>query len=641
MSIPAEPSTAAAAPHRLPLGARPLAAGRCSFCVWAPRAERVALVLPGSGREIDLARGERGYHGMVVDNVPPGTRYAFRLDGSDPLPDPASRSQPDGPHGPSEVVSPAFAWTDGAWRGVPLDQYVLYELHVGTYTPEGTFDAIIPHLDDLRNLGITAVELMPVAQFPGGRNWGYDGVGLYAAQNTYGGPDGLRRLADACHARGLALVLDVVYNHLGPEGNYLPRFGPCFTDRYSTPWGRALNFDGEWSDEVRRFFIENALMWVGDFHIDALRLDAVHAIADESPVRFVEELCAAVHRRGRTLGRHVHCIAESAANDARLITAPELGGYGAAAQWSDDFHHALRVTLTGEGSGYYAGYRPLEHLHKVYEHGYAFTGEFDPFRRRRHGSPCRAVPAERFVVFAQNHDQVGNRRLGERLGALVPFEGLKLAAAATILSPFVPLIFMGEEYAEPAPFLYFISHGDERLIEAVRRGRAEEFAEFARDDHDAGGPTPDPQSEETFRRSKLDLSLRRQGRHAALLAFYRALLRLRREHPALASLSKETIEVKRDDATRTLTLRRWTRSGPSAPAPAEALLILHFGDATASVRAPAGRWRLLLDSGEDRFADPRADRGPPSRPPAGIDSLGAEEALIPPRSVALYDREDL
>ena len=573
---------------RLPLGATLLGDGRCAFNVWAPAAERVSVLLRYPEREVALEPGERGYHAAVVDGVGAGTRYTLRLDAGIERPDPASRFQPEGPHGPSEVVDLGFAWTDAAWRGLPLERHVIYELHVGTYTPEGTFDAIIPHLESLRELGVTAVELMPIAQFPGGRNWGYDGVGLSAAQNTYGGPAGLHRLVDACHARGLAVVLDVVYNHLGPEGNYLAEFGPYFTDRYRTPWGPALNFDGEGSDEVRRFFIDNALAWVTDFHIDALRLDAVHAIVDPSPTPFIEELCAAVHRRVRELGRAVHCIAESAANDARLITPRELNGYGADAQWNDDFHHALRTTLTDERAGYYAGYRGLEHLRKALTHGFVFTGERDPFRGRRHGSPSRHIPAERFIVFHQNHDQVGNRMLGERLGELVPFDALKLAAAATSLSPFIPLLFMGEEYAEPAPFLYFVSHTDPALVEAVRKGRAEEFASF-----NWQGQTPDPQSEETFRRSTLDLSLRRQGRHAALLAFYMELLRLRREHPALANLSKEHLEASHDALAQTLTLHRWAHS-------AEAVALFNFSreGGPAPVRLPPGRWRRLLDSGE-------------------------------------------
>lgn len=622
----------------LPLGATMLADGAgCAINVWAPAARLVEVRLHATGETVPLTPCDRGYHNAVLGHAAPGTRYSLRLDGGPDRPDPASRSQPEGPHGPSEIVSPEFAWKAAAWHGLPLDRYVIYELHVGTFTPGGTFDAIIPHLDSLRDFGVTAVELMPVAQFPGGRNWGYDGVGLFAAQNTYGGPTSLRRLVDASHERGLAVILDVVYNHLGPEGNYLAEFGPYFTDRYTTPWGAALNFDGECSDEVRRFFVENALYWITDCRIDALRLDAIHAIVDPSPVPFIQDLCAAVHRRANELGRTVHCIAESAANDARLITPADQNGYGADAQWNDDFHHALRTTLTDERSGYYAGYDGLRHLRKALEHGFVFTGEHEPFRGRRHGSPSRHIPAERFVVFAQNHDQVGNRMLGERLAELVPFELLHVAAAATILSPFIPLLFMGEEYAEPAPFLYFVSHTDPALVNAVRRGRADEFSAFRWQ-----GTTPDPQSEETFARSRLDLSLRAQGRHAALLAFYTELLRLRREHPALSHPSKETLEVTADEPARTLVMHRWTPPDPAGAGPAAAAVLLNFcrrgRDAEPSrVRLPRGRWDRVLDSSEGRFG---ASAPGGVRTPGRIQSDGATEVPLPPATVAVYSRED-
>ncbi len=623
----------------LPLGATVLPNGAgCAINVWAPAAQRVEVHLHELDNMVALKPAARGYHTGVIEGMGPGTRYSLRLNGGPDRPDPASRFQPEGPHGPSEAVSPDFEWTDAGWRGLPLERHVLYELHVGTFTAEGTFDGIIPHLDSLRDLGITAIELMPVAQFPGGRNWGYDGVGMFAAQNTYGGPMGLRRLVDAAHRRGLAVVLDVVYNHLGPEGNYLAEFGPYFTVRHRTPWGDALNFDGEGSDEVRRFFIENALYWITDCHIDALRIDAVHAIVDASPVPFVQDLCAAVHRRAKELGRIVLCIAESAANDARLITAPELGGYGADAQWNDDFHHALRTVLTGERSGYYAGYDGLRHLRKSLEHGFVFTGEYEPFRGRRHGSTSRHIPAERFIVFSQNHDQVGNRMLGERLADLVPFEMLHLAAAATVLSPFVPLLFMGEEYAEPAPFLYFVSHTDPGLVEAVRTGRAEEFRAFR-----WHGTAPDPQSEETFLRSKINLSLRQHGRHAALLAFYRELLRLRREHPALAHLSKETLDVTVDEAARTLVMHRWTPPDPAGSAPAAAVVLLGFcrrgrEAEPARVRLPRGQWGRVLDSSEERFGAGKTG-GPLT--PGRVESDGSTEVTLPPCAVAVYSREDL
>jgi maltooligosyltrehalose trehalohydrolase len=573
-------------------GAVPLGDGRCGFRVWAPHSERVAvrLVSPRE-RLVSLEPRTRGWHEGVLEDCPPGATYFYRLANGAQRPDPASRFQPEGPHGPSQVVESAFEWTDSHWLNPPLARHIIYELHVGTFTPQGTFEAIIPRLDDLLELGITALELMPIAQFPGGRNWGYDGVCLYAAQNTYGGPRGLKMLVDACHQRGLAVFLDVVYNHLGPEGNYLLDFGPYFTDRYRTPWGEALNFSGPGSDDVREFFIHNALYWVEECHIDALRLDAIHAIMDPSPVPIVEELAAAVHEAGERLGRRIQVIAESAANDARVITSRELNGYGCDAQWNDDFHHALRTLLTGEQRGYYASYGELRHMARALTDGFVYAGEYSVFHARRHGRSSRAIPAERFVVFCQNHDQVGNRMLGERLTQSVDFEAAKLAAATVLLSPYVPLLFMGEEYAEPAPFQYFISHTDAELVEAVRRGRREEFENFEWE-----GEAPDPQDEATFRACKLDWRLRRLGRHREMLEYYKALIRLRRQVPSLAFLSKDAMEMRALEGQRIIIMRR-------SAAHDESLIILNFEGAPARVelRTIHGSWERLLDSSEERF----------------------------------------
>ena len=451
------------------LGAIYLGDGRCSFRVWAPRAQQVEvrIVAPGQ-RIIPLRRDERGYHEVVAESVDPGTRYFYRLDGESERPDPASRFQPEGVHGPSQVVDSRFSWGDAGWFGLPLRDYIIYELHVGTFTGEGTFAAVVTHLEQLKELGITVLELMPVAQFPGSRNWGYDGTYPFAVQNSYGGPDGLKHLVSACHQRGLAVVLDVVYNHLGPEGNYLGDFAPYFTDRYRTPWGPAVNFDGAHSDEVRRFFIENALSWVTEFHVDGLRIDAVHAILDFSAKPFLQELAEAVHAQAERLNRRIYLIPESDLNDTRLIRAPEVGGFGLDAQWNDDFHHALHTLLTGERTGYYEDFGEIRHLVKGFREGFVYSGEYSPYRRRRHGNSSRSLPAHRFVVFAQNHDQVGNRLRGDRLSHLVSLEALKLAAGVILLSPFIPLLFMGEEYGEIAPFEYFVSHSDPGLIEAVR-----------------------------------------------------------------------------------------------------------------------------------------------------------------------------
>ncbi|HWH77177.1 MAG TPA: malto-oligosyltrehalose trehalohydrolase, partial [Candidatus Binatus sp.] len=444
-----------------------------------------------------------------------------------------------------------FRWDEKSWLGPPLKDYIIYELHVGRFTASGTFDAVIAYLEYLIQLGVTAIELMPVAQFPGARNWGYDGVFPFAVQNSYGGPQGLKRLISACHRRGLAVILDVVYNHLGPEGNYLADFGPYFTDRYKTPWGPALNFDGPFSDEVRNFFIQNALYWITEFHVDALRLDAVHAILDHSPVSFIEQLSCAVHQAAARLNRQILLIAESAANDARLVRPRESGGYALDAIWNDDFHHCLRTLLTGERNGYYQDYGEFSQFVKAYRERFAYSGEYSRYRRRRHGSVARDLPANKFVVFSQNHDQVGNRMHGDRLRHRVSFEDLKLAAGLVILSPFIPLLFMGEEYAEPAPFPYFISHSDKELIEAVRRGRRDEFAGF-----DCHVEVPDPQDAKTFLRAELNHELRNADEHLVMLKFYRELIRLRKTLVALNPVDESPVNVASFDTEQVLVVER-------------------------------------------------------------------------------------
>ena len=616
---------------RQDLGAVYLGGGRCRFTVWAPVARRVEVhLISPADRTEPMQRDDAGYHHAQLDGVAPGSLYLYRLDGAVERPDPASRFQPRDVHGPSEVVDPGFPWEDGGWSGGPLPDYIIYEIHVGTFTPEGTFDAVIPHLEYLADLGVTAVEIMPVAQFPGGRNWGYDGVYPYAVQGSYGGPEGLKRLVDGCHRHGLAVVLDVVYNHLGPEGNYLRDFGPYFTDRYRTPWGAAINFDGPQSDEVRRYFVENALYWITEFHIDALRLDAVHAIYDRSARPFLEELADAVHRRAEQLNRRIHVIAESDLNDARLIRPPLLGGYGLDAQWSDDLHHSLHALLTGEREGYYRDFGAVWQLGKAYREGYVYDGQHSPYRKRRHGSSTRFCAAHQFVVCSQNHDQVGNRMLGERLSQMVSFEELKLAAGAVLLSPFVPLLFMGEEYAEKAPFQYFISHLDAELVEAVRRGRREEFSSFA-----WRGEPPDPQDEATFLSCKLDHSLRLQGSHRTLLGFYGELIRLRRALPALRSLSKESVETLAYERDRVLLVRRWCEDD-------EVVAVFNFGDARPSfpLLFPAGRWEKRLDSAEAVWRaadDPRKPRGA-GPVPVHLVSEGTIVLGVEPRSLVLFQR---
>lgn len=607
------------------LGAVCEAGGTCRFTVWAPDAEEVSLHLVApQDCVIPMQRAAGGYHTLTLEGVEPGARYLYRLGGVE-RPDPASRSQPEGVHGPSEVVG-GYPWQDAGWPGVLLEDYVIYELHVGAFTPEGTFDAIIPHLDDLAALGVTAVEIMPVAEFPGARNWGYDGASLYAVESAYGGPDAFKRLVDACHARGLAVMLDVVYNHLGPEGNYLRAFGPYFTERYHTPWGDALNFDGPHSDEVRRFFVENALMWVTEYHVDGLRLDATHVLFDFSARTFLEELIQVVHEQARHLNRRVVVIAESDRSDDRLLRPRALGGYGIDAQWSDDLHHALHTLITGDDSGYYEDFGGFSQLVAALRRGFVYSGGYSPFRQRTHGSFGADLPASSFVVCTQNHDQVGNRMNGERLGHLASFAEQKLAAGMVLLSPYIPLLFMGEEYGEPAPFLFFTSFEDPALGEAVTGGRREEFA-----GHRWEGEAPDPQAVETFERSKLDLSLRREGHHGVLLGFYTALLRLRRTIPALRRLDKDRMDVTGYERERVLVWRRWYDESEVAAA-------FNFSDEpqTLALPLPAGEWHVLLHSEDARWQP--AGEAPPGPAPGPIAADGPAQVTLGPKAFVLYGR---
>jgi maltooligosyltrehalose trehalohydrolase len=576
-------------------GARPTGGGATSFSVWAPRASAVELHLLDPDERHALRPAGDGWFAAELDGVAPGRRYRYRLDCGDEAADPASAHQPQGVHGPSEVVDPGFAWTDGGWRGVLLADLVLYELHVGTFTPEGTFDAIVPRLAELAQLGVNAIELMPVAAFPGSRNWGYDGVFPYAVQTTYGGPEGLKRLVDAAHAAGVAVCLDVVYNHLGPEGNVLHRYGPYFTDRYATPWGEAINVDGPGSEPVRGYLVGNALRWFEEFHVDALRLDAVDQIVDRSAVHLLAQLADEVEELAERLGRPLHLIAESDLNDPRMVTARDAGGLGMDAQWSDDFHHSLHWLLTGEQRGYYADFAGPWALAKAYRDGFVYDGLRSPSRGRRHGAGARSVPGRRLVVYAQNHDQIGNRMQGERLIEVAGAARARLAAVAVLVSPFVPMLFMGEEHGERAPFQYFVSHTDADLVEAVRRGRAEEFSGF-----EWSGDPPDPQSEETFARSRIGWEARGQGDGAAMLALYRELLALRRSRPALRRLDTARVETARLPGTL------WVRRDEDGD---QALVCLHTAPADAELELPfEGSWTVALDSADERFGGPGAGR---------------------------------
>jgi maltooligosyltrehalose trehalohydrolase len=544
-------------------------------------------------RVFALDKDEQGYWIGSFPDVQAGDRYMFRLNGELDRPDPASRSQPDGVHGSSEIVDhSAFQWSDQGWKGMAMRDMIIYELHVGTYSPEGTFQAVIGRLPELLDLGITAIELMPVAQFPGDRNWGYDGVYPFAPQISYGGVEGLKKLVDACHRNSIAVVLDVVYNHFGPEGNYTNDFAPYFTEKYMTPWGAALNFDDAHSDHVRNFFIQNAMMWLRDYHIDALRLDAVHAILDTSAKHFLQELHENKEALQQETGRQYTLIAESDLSDRRLIDPVEKGGYGLEGQWMDDLHHAIHTLLTGESDGYYHDFGKPGHLIKALKHSFVFNGTYSEYRQRTVGSDATDCPASQFVVCIQNHDQVGNRMLGERLSQLIPWDMLKVAAGLYILSPYVPLLFMGEEYGETNPFLYFVSHGDKELMEAVRKGRREEFKSFA-----WKGEAPDPRSEETFLRSKLQRGYLDKPKKNGLREFYKRLIALKKTAPALVAGDKEHLAAFFVNSDKVLHMIH-TASRPHLYA------LFNISDEQQELmldKKHSGSWELVLDSSDPHW----------------------------------------
>jgi maltooligosyltrehalose trehalohydrolase len=608
-----------------PLGAHRFDDGSVHFLVWAPQVDQLEVHLLEQDIFVPLKKDERGYHAGLVADVAPGERYFYRLDGEKERPDPTSRLQPDGVHGPSAVVSGDFAWNDAGWKNPPLRNTVFYELHVGTFTPDGTFDAIIPHLAELRELGITTIELMPVAQFPGARNWGYDGVNIYAPHSAYGGPDGLKSLVNAAHQEGLAVFLDVVYNHLGPEGNYLWDYGPYFTDRYHTPWGSSFNLDGPHSDEVRRYFIENARYWLEEFHIDGLRLDATHALFDFSAVTFLEELATTIHRWAANAGRQVYLIAETDRSDRRTVMSRALGGLGLDGQWLDDLHHALHYALTGETDGYYEDYQDFGLMHKVLAEGFAYSGQYSPHRQRKHGTSSENIDCDKFVVCTENHDQVGNRMLGERKSQLTDFEGLKLSAGLLLTSPYVPLLFMGQEYGETAPFLYFVSHGDKDLVEAVRQGRAAEFASF-----EWKGTPPDPQAETTFIESKLNHNLKQEGWHRILYSFYRALLDLRHSTPALTNPERDDTEAY-SKPERLIYLERRSEEGDETY-----WVVMNFHlEKAQSLRLPVldEQWTKIFDSSAAEWQLDGRDR---ATAPDVLPGGSQQEVSLPPRSFVIY-----
>ncbi|MFD2871259.1 malto-oligosyltrehalose trehalohydrolase [Mucilaginibacter ximonensis] len=585
--------------------------------VWAPMAESVSLVT-GTAATLPLNHDDKGWWTLKTDKLQPGSRYGFSIDGEEALPDPASLSQPGGVHELSEVFTiDDFDWADGKWQNHELSNYIIYELHTGTFTNDSNFAAIEQKLDYLLDLGITAIEVMPVAQFPGNRNWGYDGVFPFAVQNSYGGPAGLMRLVDACHQKGLAVILDVVYNHLGPEGNYLSHYGPYITEKYKTPWGGAINFDDAWCDGVRQYFTENALMWFRDFHIDALRLDAVHAIKDFSPKHILQEIQEHVNELTTLTGRQHYLIIECDLNDSRFLKSSAEGGYGINAQWTDEFHHALRVAAGQKREGYYADFNGLEDLAKAYRDAYVYDGQYSEERHRTFGSKTAGLQGQQFVVFSQNHDQVGNRLLGERTSTLVSFSMQKLMAAAVFISPYLPLMFMGEEYGETNPFLYFVSHTDAELVEAVRQGRKEEFKKFITDQE-----APDPQALQTFETSKLQWDLINQQPHQNLVNYYKTLIRLRKTNMVLNTCDRHYMETSALSAQQVLLVKRWTEK--------ETLLcLLNFSNQlqTIGLDEYPGNWQKLFDSAAIEW------NGPADAP----DSQDTTQKInIQPESVIIY-----
>ena len=612
---------------QLEFGATPLGDG-VRFRVWAPRARAVDVRLAGRDRPIPMVRGEDDVFETTVPGVGAGTDYQYVIDGERARPDPVSRWQPHGVHGASRVVDPSgFEWSDAAWRGRPLKELVFYELHCGTFTEQGTFEAVIARLGHLKELGVTAVELMPVGEFPGARNWGYDGVHLYAPQSSYGGPVALKTLVDACHRAGLAVVLDVVYNHVGPEGNYLGEYGPYFTSRYRTPWGDAINYDGPGSDGVRRFVIDNAVYWVTEYHIDALRLDAIHGIFDFSAQHVLEEMAVAVHATADRAGRHIWLVAESDLNDVRIIRPRDLGGYGLDAQWSDDFHHSLHTTLTGATRGYFSDFAGLRDLPKAIANGFVYDGRRSRFRERRHGSCSAPRPGEQFVICQQNHDQIANGSGGARISQLMSPDGQKLGAALLVCSPNLPLLFMGQEYGELAPFFYFTSHGDAALIEAVRRGRREEFLSF-----DWAGDFPDPQAERTFYASRLDWSLLERPVHASLLRFFHDLLALRRARAPLNNCRKDLTQVSSSERDQWLVVERGDPSGQRA------LCVFNFRAEPNAVplRPATHAWRLDIDSASPSYGDPGGDASGSRESVPDILPPSATSVRVLGRSAAVY-----
>jgi maltooligosyltrehalose trehalohydrolase len=583
----------------------------CSFVVWAPLHKQMDVVINDAIHPLE--KDEMGYWKSKIKNIKPGSAYRFRINEDQLLPDPASISQREGVHGPSFVVDRKFDWTDGSWKGIPLGDMIIYELHVGTFTSNGTFEGVITKLPYLKALGVNAIELMPIAQFPGERNWGYDGVYTFAVQHSYGGVQGLKKLVDEAHRQGIAIILDVVYNHQGPEGNYLGAFAPYFTDKYKTFWGSAINYDDAWCDGVRNFYWQNALMWLDEFHIDGLRLDAVHAIWDNSASHFIGELKSKVSALEKESGRKKVLIAEFDLNNPRYINPAEHGGYGLDGQWIDEFHHALHAVITGETDGYYEDFGGIADLAKAFKDSYVYTGQFSIHRKKHFGVMPKDNPYTQFVVFSQNHDQVGNRLLGDRLTEKLSFEKLKLAAAVYLLSPHVPMLFMGEEYAEKNPFQYFISHTDENLVKMVREGRKKEFSYFK-----WKGEVPDPQSEKTFNACVLSWNHDQDAQAGKMLAYYRHLISWRKTRPALRGTTRDTLRVSALSDDQLIRVERKFNGD-------EVTLVFNFNGAPVSFSSTQSK---IFDSSADEWNGPGAN---PDR--------DKNNFLLNPYSVTIFEKQ--
>jgi maltooligosyltrehalose trehalohydrolase len=607
----------------LEFGANPTADG-VNFRVWAPLATSLSVCVTDPCQTIlPMERDADRIFTAFARHLTAGAQYYYQFERDRRRPDPVSRFQPHGVHGASEVVDPsAFVWTDGNWKGLSLEDLLIYEVHTGTFTPEGTFDGLIGRLPYLRDLGITALELMPIASFPGARNWGYDGAYLYAPHAAYGGPRGFKRLVDACHREGLAVVLDVVYNHLGPEGNYLGEYGPYFTGRYRTPWGAAINFDGAGSDGVRRFFIDNALYWLTEYHVDALRLDAIHRIYDFGASHVLREMASAFHRQTRLLGRHAWLIAESDLNDPQVINPPAIGGHGLDAQWNDDFHHSLHAILTRARNGYFADFGRIEDLGKAITEGFVYDGRRSAYRQRRHGASSIANPGRRFVVFNQNHDQIANANVGRRLSELLTFEQQKLAAVILMCAPNLPMLFMGEEFGASTPFNYFTSFMDPALATAVSEGRRQEYGAFFGEQ-----AFPDPQTLETFAGSRVDWAEMARSPHRETLALNRALISLRKENRCLSNCRKDLAEVSFSED------EGWMIVSRTDPFGGFALVFCNCDRVTRALPVPreCHGFKLVLFTGDERFS-----QAPGTPVPSAVLDAFPPVIELAPVSAAVY-----